>query len=91
MNYPTHLPYDRSGYADSADYIKELTGLDCTTLNAAQMDEVGMAVERAQLAWDWSLGESEGCEDRAKKIAAAKCEVKSVFDYSDETQEVINY
>lgn len=44
----------RSSYAYCAEGIHEATGRDCSMLTAEQMDEVGMAAERAWLDWEWA-------------------------------------
>ena len=66
-------------YADQAARIKKLTGYDCRVLTDAQMDDIGMAAERADLDFDWSKAKNEqACEERAKRISAAKYNIKSV-------------
>ncbi len=48
----THTNKSRSTYAADAEYIFELTGRDCSGLDAYWMDRVGMAAENAALAWE---------------------------------------
>ena len=42
-----------SSYADWAEELARL-GFDCSNLTDDQMDEIGMAYERADLEWHWA-------------------------------------
>ena len=65
-----------STYRDWSSTINEATGRDCSALNDSQMDEVGMAAERASLEWGWAHASSNGEDDRAASISAAKQNVE---------------
>lgn len=75
------------------DYTKYLAkmGFKCHLLTDDQMDEIGMAAERAQLDWDWSTASPDDCnayntrEETVARIEAAQGDIAGVFMCSDET------
>ena len=78
-----------SSYKEYADYLSEL-GYDCSNLSVEQMDEVGMAAERAQHDWDWAQASSDGSEDRDLKVLEAKQNV-AASDAQSEDELVARY
>lgn len=72
-----------SSYADMAPYIKEVTGHDCSKLTNEQMDEIGMAAERALWIWEWHNITDLSDDSRISNRNRALAEVKSVFEHKD--------
>jgi hypothetical protein len=67
----------RSTYADWAETIQEATGYDCSMLTAEQMDEVGMAAERAWCDWEWAEAKLDGDEEYNARVRLARANVKA--------------
>jgi hypothetical protein len=75
-----------SNYANWAGYIKGMTGLDCSKLTEAQMDEVGATAERASIYWDWrdAVATDESSDSELRQIDESKNAIEGVFSNRDE-------
>ena len=76
--------FSKSSYSDYQSIIAEHVSIEKLTFE--QFEELGMAIERAQLDWDWSQldVDEEKEESRINRAKQAKSDVRACFEFADE-------